>query len=128
MKQEINYKEIIEWAVRYAAKESNSINVEPIWTVVDSNWKQYEPISHWLFWKWAILIKKQNRKFAKALQEYCDDNNIFCSYSDYHRALFVWACKSYEYERMQIFYNEMRYYLIWCWIDSKLITISVELD
>lgn len=128
MKQEINYKEIIEWAIRHATKESNLINVEPIWTVIDSNWKQYEPISRWLYWKWAILIKRRNRKFIKAIEEYCKENRIFCEYSEYHKAMYIWFCKSDEYERKLSFYQTMIYYFIWSWIDEKLLSHCIELD
>ena len=71
----MNYKQLIELAIKVAKVASNDINPEPIWEVRDAfNWKLIEKVKCWLFGKWAIVIKKRNRKFAKAIEEYCKDN------------------------------------------------------
>lgn len=123
-----DYKLIIEMAVQQWKKRMAEVNPEPIWVVTDWNWKEYTPIKHWLFWHWALLVKRQNRNFAKAMLEYCKENWHYCSYSDYHRAYYVWLTNSHEYERLETFYNIVYGVLTWMNIPSKLLDIQVNLD
>lgn len=109
-------KTIIEnaYTLAYNGAKNHWI-VEPIGTIVTEygDKKVYENVSCWLFWKWAILVKKRNRKFASAMVEFCNENNIYCSYSDYHKALYIGIAKwFFEYEKMSTFFgvfiNEIR--------------------
>lgn len=125
----MNYKELITNAYEEATLASKNVQPEPIWIIRDENsWKMYETVTCWLFGKWAIIIKKRNRKFAQAIQDYCKDHNIYCSYSDYHKWLYCRLCKSHEYERMQEFYYTFVDYLIKQWLKSELFYINVMLD
>lgn len=123
-----DYKLIITMAVEQWKKRMAEVNPVPIGVVTDWYWKEYAPISHWLFWHWALLVKKQNRKFAKAMLEYCEENKMYCSYSDYHQAYYVWLTKSHEYERLQAFYSAVYYTLLGCNIPSKIISYITNLD
>ena len=124
-----DYKLIITMAVKQWEKRMAEVNPVPIWIVKDDiSWKEYAPIKHWLFWHWALLVKRQNRNFAKAIIEYCKENKMYCSYSDYHKAYYVWLTKSYEYEKLQAFYSAVYYTLIGMNIPSKVLSYITNLD
>ena len=123
-----DYREILKVAVEQWNRKMQEVNPTPIGVVVDGNWKEYAPIKHWLFWHWALLVKRQNRKFAQAVILYCMDNKMYCEYSDYHKAYYVWLTNSHEYERLQEFYSSVYYTLIWCGIPSKVLDYRVTLD
>lgn len=124
----MNYYLLIQDAHVKSFEASRLINTEPIWLI----WEEYvkEPktyyVSQWLFWRWALLMKKKNRKFAEAMIKFCEDIKSYCSYSDYHKAYYIWLCKSREYERM------CEYFKVFCnilrdnWIDTIDYTIDYD--
>ena len=125
----VDYTRILENWIAHATKKANELNPEPIWVVKDDNtWKEYAPIKHWLFGNWALLVKKQNRTFAKAVLVYCSINNKYCSYSDYHKAYYVSLCNYTEYERLQKFYSTLYFYLLDTWVEYKNVHYTVKLD
>lgn len=126
-KKEVNYYSIIEQAVIEAKELADWITPHPIGTLVDLKWKETHETG-WLCWVWSLLVKKRNRKFAKAIVDYCIKHDHFCEYSDYHKAYYVSICHYMEYERLNIFYGYVYKSLVVAVNDESIINYEVRLD
>lgn len=102
------YLVLIEDAYKAAKDKTEKCAVESIGFIKDEFWDQkIQYVKQWLFWKWALLVKKRNRKFAEAIQEFCEEKWFYCDYSDYHKALYCWLARGiHEHDKLVCFYWE----------------------